>query len=120
MSKILVAYFSAGGITAKAAKELAAAEGADLYEILPEEPYLAADLDYTNKNSRSSREMGDLDCRPAVAGRVRDMAAYDVVFLGFPIWWGREPSVVDTFLESYDFTGKKLVPFCTSGGNGVE
>ena len=117
MSKILVAYFSVGGTTAKAAKDLAAAEGADLFEIRPEVPYVPADLDYTNKQSRTTLEMTDPDCRPAVAGKVEDMAKYDVVFVGFPIWWGREPSVVDTFLEAYSFAGKKLVPFCTSGGN---
>ncbi len=117
MSKILVAYFSVGGTTAKAAKDLAAAEGADLFEIRPEVPYVPADLDYTNKQSRTTLEMTDPACRPAVAGKVEDMAKYDVVFVGFPIWWGREPSVVDTFLEAYSFAGKKLVPFCTSGGN---
>ena len=117
MSKVLVAYFSVGGTTAKAASNLAAAEGADLFEILPETPYVPADLDYTSKQSRTTLEMTDPDCRPATVGRVEDMAQYDVVFVGFPIWWGREPSVVDTFLEAYSFAGKKLVPFCTSGGN---
>ena len=116
MSKVLVAYFSVGGTTAKAAKALAAAEGADLFEIRPETPYVPADLDYTNKQSRTTLEMTDPGCRPAMVGKVADMAQYDVVFVGFPIWWGREPSVVDTFLEAYSFAGKKLVPFCTSGG----
>ena len=117
MSKVLVAFFSVGGTTEKAAKELAAVEGADLFEIRPETPYVPGDLDYTNKQSRTTLEMTDPSCRPAMVGEVEDMAQYDVVFVGFPIWWGREPSVVDTFLEAYSFAGKKLVPFCTSGGN---
>ena len=117
MSKVLVAYFSVGGTTAKAAKDLAAVEGPDLFEIRTETPYVPADLDYTNKQSRTTLEMTDPSCRPAMAGEVEDMAQYDVVSVGFPIWWGREPSVVDTFLEAYSFAGKKLVPFCTSGGN---
>ena len=117
MSKVLVAFFSVGGTTAKAAKDLAAVEGADLFEIRPETPYVPADLDYTSKQSRTTLEMTDLSCRPAMVGEVEDMAQYDVVFVGFPIWWGREPSVVDTFLEAYSFSGKKLVPFCTSGAS---
>ncbi|MBO6017062.1 MAG: NAD(P)H-dependent oxidoreductase [Oscillospiraceae bacterium] len=117
MSKVLVAYFSVGGATAKAARELAAVEKADLFEIRPEIPYVPADLDYTNKQSRTTLEMTDPSCRPAIAGKVADMAQYDVVFIGFPIWWGREPSVVDTFLDAYCFIGKKVIPFCTSGGN---
>ncbi|MCR4668786.1 MAG: flavodoxin [Clostridia bacterium] len=119
MSKVLVTFFSASGVTAKIAEELAKAEGADLFEIRPEALYTAADLDYMNKNSRSSLEMADLSCRPATVGRVENMEQYDVVFVGFPIWWGREPSVVDTFLEAYDFSGKTIVPFCTSGGSGI-
>ena len=117
MSKVLVAYFSVGGTTAKAAKALASAEGADLFAIRPETPYIPADLDYTNKQSRTTLEMTDPSCRPATVGKVDNMAQYDVIFVGFPIWWGREPSIVDTFLEAYSFAGKKLVPFCTSGGN---
>ncbi len=117
MKKALVAYFSVGGVTAKAAAELAAAEGAELFEIRPEIPYTAADLDYTNKSSRTTLEMSDPDCRPAIVGKVGDMGQYSLVFLGFPIWWGREPSAVDSFLDAYDFRGKTLVPFCTSGGN---
>lgn len=119
MSKVLVAYFSVSGVTAKVAKELAAVEGGDLFEITPEVPYTAKDLDYTDKQSRSTLEMSDPDCRPAISGCVENMAEYDTVFVGFPIWWGREPSVVDTFLTSYDFSGKKIVPFCTSGGNDI-
>ena len=119
MKKVLVAYFSAGGVTAKTARELAAVENADLFEIAPEVPYTAADLDWRDKNSRSTVEMKDPDCRPPVRGVVEDMAKYDAVFVGFPIWWGREPSVVDTFLTGYSFAGKTIVPFCTSGGSGM-
>ena len=119
MKNVLVAYFSASGVTAKAARELAAVEKADLFEIRPEVPYTAADLDWRDKNSRSTVEMKDPDCRPPIAGAVEDMAGYDAVFVGFPIWWGREPSVVDTFLTAYSFAGKTVVPFCTSGGSGM-
>ncbi|MCR4841680.1 MAG: flavodoxin [Eubacterium sp.] len=119
MSNVLVAFFSASGVTAEVAKSIAAGENADLFEIRPVEPYTAADLDWTNKESRSTVEMSDPDCRPAVAEKVADMDKYDAVFVGFPIWWQREPSVVDTFLDSYDFKGKTIIPFCTSGGNGI-
>ena len=119
MSKILVACFSVSGMTAGVAKELAEAEGADYYEIVPAEPYTAKDLDWNDKQSRSTVEMNDPACRPAIAGTVANMDEYDVIFLGFPIWWGREPSVVDTFLDAYDFSGKTIIPFCTSGGSGI-
>lgn len=119
MSKKLVAFFSASGVTKKVAAELAKVEQADLFEIKPVDPYTADDLNYMNKKSRSSVEMGDLNCRPAISATVEDMAQYDVVYIGFPIWWGREPSVVDTFLESADFSGKKIIPFCTSGGSSI-
>ncbi len=119
MSKILVAYFSASGVTARAAEEIAQAAGGDLYEIRPAQPYTAAGLDWTHKQSRSSLEMTDPACRPAVAGAVADMARYETVFVGFPIWWGVEPRVVDTFLEGYDFAGKVMIPFATSGGSGM-
>lgn len=119
MSKILVAYFSASGVTKKVAEELAELEQADLFEIVPETLYTAEDLDWRNKNSRSSVEMNDPNCRPAITGAVENMAGYDTIFLGFPIWWGREPSVVDTFLDAYDLKGKTIVPFCTSGGSGM-
>ena len=119
MSKVLVAYFSASGVTAKVAAELAKAENAELFEIKPEVPYTAADLDWRDKQSRSTLEMSDPDCRPATTGTVENMDQYDAVFVGFPIWWGREPSVVDTFLTSYDFSGKRIIPFCTSGGSGI-
>ncbi len=119
MKKVLVAYFSASGVTARAAKELAQALGADLYEIRPETPYTAADLDWTDKKSRSTVEMNDPACRPAIAEPVKNMEQYDAVFVGFPVWWYVEPRIVDTFLESYDFSGKTLIPFATSGGSGI-
>jgi len=119
MSKTLVAYFSASGVTAKAAETLAEAMGADLYEIKPAEAYTQADLDWMNKKSRSTVEMNDPACRPAIADKVNDMEQYDTVCVGFPIWWYVEPRIVDTFLDSYDFTGKTMIPFATSGGSGI-
>lgn len=119
MSKKLVAYFSASGVTAGAAKILAEAAGADLYEIRPEVPYTQADLNWNNKQSRSSVEMNDQSSRPAVADKDAGIAAYDVVFLGFPIWWYVAPAIINTFLEGYDFSGKTIVPFATSGGSGL-
>ena len=119
MRKVLIAYFSASGVTARAAREMAQATGADLYEIRPAEPYTAADLNWMDKGSRSTREMRDPACRPAVAEPVEDMGQYDTIFLGFPIWWYVEPRIVDTFLESYDFSGKTVIPFATSGGSGI-
>lgn len=117
--KILVAYFSASGVTARAAKEIAASVGGNLYEIVPAEPYTAADLDWTDKQSRSTVEMNDPASRPAVGSAPVDMGGYGVVFIGFPVWWYVEPRIVDTFLESYDFAGKTLIPFATSGGSGI-
>ena len=117
--KILVAVFSASGVTKKVGREIARIAGADFYEIVPEEIYTAADLDWMNKKSRSSLEMNDPSARPRIAGGALDMAAYDTVIVGFPIWWGVAPRIIDTFLESYDFSGKKIIPFCTSGGSGV-
>ena len=119
MSKVLVAYFSATGTTAKVAKKMAEAIGAELFEIKPEKPYTSADLNWQNKNSRSSVEMNDRSSRPAIGVKVADMAQYNVVFVGFPIWWYREPSIIDTFMESYDFAGKTVIPFATSGGSGL-
>ena len=115
----LVAYFSATGTTARAARRLAEAADADLFEIEPEQPYTPADLNWNDKNSRSSREMADEKCRPAVAGEAPDMSRYDTVFVGFPIWWYVEPRIIDTFLESHDLSGKTVVPFATSGGSGL-
>ena len=118
-ARILVAFFSASGITARAAKEIAAAVGADLYEIHPQQPYTAADLDWTNKKSRSSVEMNDPAARPAIAGELPEMDKYDTVFLGFPIWWYVEPRIIDTFLDAADLSGVKVVPFATSGSSGI-
>ena len=118
MSKALVAYFSASGVTADAAKKLSEAEGADLYEIVPETPYTSADLDYTNKQSRSTLEMTDPSSRPALADRDAPIAGHDTIFLGFPIWWGTAPRIVNTFLDSYDLSGKTVILFATSGGSG--
>ncbi len=117
--KVLVAYFSCSGVTERVAKNLAAAAKADLFEIKPEKPYTGADLDWTNKNSRSSVEMSDPASRPEIKTQVENMAGYDVVFLGFPIWWYVAPTIINTFLESYDFAGKTIVPFATSGGSGL-
>lgn len=118
MKKALVAYFSASGVTAKLAERLAEAVGADLFEIAPETPYTKADLNWMDKNSRSTVEMNDRACRPPMA-KTPDVSGYEVVFVGFPVWWYREPSIIDTFMESADFTGKIVVPFCTSGGSDL-
>lgn len=118
MKKTLVAYFSASGTTAKAAKKLAEAAQADLYEIRPEVPYTREDLDWTNPKSRSSVEMKDVSSRPALADRKADIASCDTIFVGFPIWWYVAPTIINTFLESYDFSGKTIVLFATSGGSG--
>lgn len=118
-SKKLVAYFSCSGVTKKLAGKLAQAAGADLFEIQPEVPYTRKDLDWMNKKSRSSVEMSDPNSRPAIASKVEQMDAYDVVFVGFPIWWYVAPTIIDTFLESYDFSGKTVIPFATSGTSGM-
>ena len=115
--KTLVAYFSATGTTEALAQKIAEVTGGTLYQIKPEVPYTAADLDWTNKKSRSTVEMQDPACRPALADDAAPVAEADVIFLGFPIWWYREPSVIDSFLDTYDFTGKTVVPFFTSGGS---
>ena len=119
MPKKLVAYFSAGGVTKKVSERLAAAAGADLFEIEPAVPYTVADLDWTNKKSRSSVEMNDPSSRPEIARRLDSLEEYDTVFLGFPIWWYVAPTIINTFLESYDFAGKTIIPFATSGGSGL-
>ena len=119
MKKILVAYFSASGVTAKAAWKLSEAIGADLHEIKPEVPYSSADLNWMDKKSRSSVEMNDPSSRPTIAEKLADMEKYDVVFVGFPIWWYVAPTIINTFLESYDFSGKTIIPFATSGGSGM-
>ena len=118
MSKTLVAYFSASGTTQRAADKLAKAAGADLYEIRPAVPYTRADLDWMDKKSRSTLEMKDPSFRPELADKDAAIASYDRIFLGFPIWWYVAPTLINTFLESYDFTGKEIVLFATSGGSG--
>ena len=117
--KILVAYFSATNTTEGVAKTIADSVNADLYEIVPEQPYTAADLNYNDDNSRSTIEMNNPNARPAISRSVENMNQYDVVFIGYPIWWGDAPRILSTFVESYDFSGKTIVPFCTSGGSGV-
>ena len=119
MSRKLVAYFSASGVTAKLAETLSEAIGADLYAIEPEVPYTKADLNWMNKNSRSSVEMKDPASRPAIEGKRDNMDEYDTIFVGFPIWWYVAPTIINTFLESYDFAGKTIIPFATSGGSGM-
>ena len=119
MSNVLVAYFSASGVTAKVAGRLAGVIGADLYEIKPEQEYTSADLNWQDKQSRSSVEMNDRSSRPAIGNAVENVEQYDVVFVGFPIWWYREPSIIDTFMEAYNFDGKTVIPFATSGGSGM-
>ena len=118
MSKKLVAYFSASGTTAKVAKKLAKAAGADLYEIKPAVPYSKADLNWMDKQSRSSVEMRDKSSRPALADTASNITDYETIFIGFPIWWYIAPTIINSFLEAYDFSGKKLVLFATSGGSG--
>lgn len=119
MSRILVAYFSASGTTAKLAETLAEAIGADVFAIEPEAPYTKADLDWTNKKSRSTLEMNDPASRPAIRDMRDNMSDYDTVFVGFSIWWYVAPTIINTFLESYDMSGKTIVPFATSGGSGM-
>ena len=117
--KILVACFTASGVTGAVGRTIAECTGGDYFEIVPEKRYTDADLDWRNSRSRSSVEMKDPACRPPIASQVEDMQSYDTVFVGFPIWWGVAPRIIDTFLESYDFSGKTIIPFCTSGGSGV-
>lgn len=119
MSRKLVAFFSASGVTAKVAEVLADTIGADLFAIEPEVPYTKADLDWMDKTSRSTLEMKDLASRPAIARKRDNMDEYDTIFVGFPIWWYVAPTIINTFLESYDLTGKTIIPFATSGGSGM-
>lgn len=119
MSKILVSYFSASGVTKKVAQKLARVAGADLFEIVPKDIYTPADLDWTNSRSRSSLEMKDKNCRPAISNKIANLKDYDTIFVGFPIWWYREPSIIDTFIEMYDFSNKRIIPFATSGSSGM-
>ena len=120
MNKVLVAYFSASGTTKVAAQQLAQVAKADLHEIKPARTYTYADLDWTNKKSRSTLEMKDKSSRPAITGKLDNMQDYDVVFVGFPIWWYTCPTIINTFMEAYDFTGKTVVPFATSGGSSIK
>lgn len=119
MNKVLVAYFTCSGVTEKLAKDLASVAGGDLYQILPAIPYTDANLNWHNENARSTIEMKDKGSRPAIAGQVAHMDQYDTVFIGFPIWWYLAPTIINTFLESYDFSEKTVVPFATSGMSGV-
>ena len=118
-TKTLVAYFSATGTTAEAAKKLAEVTGADLHEIQPEQPYTDADLNWKNKQSRSSVEMADKSSRPSIKNRVENIVQYDTIYVGFPIWWGIAPTIVNTFLEENNLEGKTVIPFFTSGGSGA-
>lgn len=117
--KVLVVYFSATGTTRSAAKKVKNATGGKLYEIKAAKPYTDEDLDYNNDNCRANIEQKDDTVRPEVKGKVKNIRKYDVIFIGYPIWWGKEPMIVRTFLESYNLKGKKIVPFCTSGGSGI-
>lgn len=120
MSKVLVTFFSVSGVTKKVAVKLASVLNADLHEIIPEKPYSKEDLDWTNDNSRSTIEMKkDKSIRPAIANKVENMANYDTIYIGFPIWWYIAPTIINTFLEEYDLSGKKIIPFATSGGSGM-
>ena len=117
--KSLVVYFSCSGVTKKTAELLSDVAGADLFEIRPEVPYTKADLDWMDKKSRSTVEMNDPSSRPAIADKVEHMEQYDTVYVGFPIWWYVAPTIINTFLESYDFSRKTVIPFATSGGSGM-
>ena len=117
--KILVAYFSATNTTKRVAQDIADSLNADIFEIDPSNPYTSADLNYSNNNSRTSIEMNDETARPDIANTIENIEQYDTVFIGYPIWWNEAPRIINTFLESYDFTGKTIIPFCTSGGSGI-
>ena len=120
MKKVLVAYFSASGVTEGVAKQLAEVTGGELHKILPEQPYTDADLDWRDKQSRSSVEMKDKSSRPAITNKLTNMQDYDVVYVGFPIWWYTAPTIINTFMEAYDFKGKTVIPFATSGGSSIK
>lgn len=117
--KVLIVYFSGTGNTKSAAKKIKAATGGKLYEIKAADPYTSEDLDYSNDNCRANAEQNDESVRPEIKGKVKNIRKYDVIFVGYPIWWGKEPMIIRTFLESYNLKGKKIVPFCTSGGSGI-
>ena len=120
MKKVLIAYFSASGVTEGVAMQLAEVTGGDLHKIQPEQPYTDADLDWRDKQSRSSVEMQDKNSRPAITNKLANMQDYDVVYVGFPIWWYTCPTIINTFMESYDFKGKTVIPFATSGGSSIK
>ena len=120
MKKVLVAYFSATGVTKGAAQQLAEVTGGTLHEIQPAQPYTDADLDWRDKQSRSSVEMKDKSSRPAITGKLTNMQDYDVIYVGFPIWWYTCPTIINTFMEAYDFKGKTVIPFATSGGSSIK
>ena len=117
--KVLVAYFSATGVTARAAQKVAEATGGEVYDITPAKPYTNADLDWNDKQSRSSVEMNDQKARPALGGKRLDVSEYDVVFIGYPIWWDQAPRIINTFIESHDLKDKTVIPFATSGGSTI-
>ncbi|MBO7499076.1 MAG: NAD(P)H-dependent oxidoreductase [Bacteroidaceae bacterium] len=119
MKKVLVAYFSASGVTKGVAQQLAEVAGADLHEISPTVPYTEADLDWRDKQSRSTLEMQDKSSRPAITAKLKNMKDYDVIYVGFPIWWYTCPTIINTFMESYDMKGKTVIPFATSGGSTI-
>ena len=120
MKKVLVAYFSASGVTEGVAKQLAEVTGGELHKIQPEQPYTDADLDWRDKQSRSTMEMKDKNSRPAITDKLANMQDYDVVYVGFPIWWYTAPTIINTFMEAYDFKGKTVIPFATSGGSSIK
>ena len=117
--KVLVVYFTGTGTTKSVAKKIQKATGGTLYQIKAAKPYTKADLNYNNANCRANREQQNSKCRPKIKGKVKNIQKYDVIFIGYPIWWGKEPMIIRTFLESYNLKGKKIVPFCTSGGSGI-
>ena len=117
--KNLVAYFSASGVTRDVASKLNSLVGGDLFEIVPEEKYSSEDLDWTNNESRSSIEMNDSNSRPKISSKIADISQYDRIFIGYPVWWYTFPRIINTFLEEYNFSGKEIVPFCTSGSSGI-
>ena len=118
-NKILIAYFSATGTTKRVAEKIAELAGADIYEIVPKNPYSDADLNWNDRNSRTSKETDDVSVRPEIGSEDIDLSSYNTIYLGYPIWWGDAPRIMSTFVEKYNFDGKKVIPFCTSGGSGI-
>ena len=118
-SRMLVVYFSATGNTESMAETIAEVTGADIYEIVPEDPYTSEDLNYSDDNCRANQEMNDESTRPAISGEIENIDEYDTIFLGYPIWWGTMPRIINTFLDTYDLSGKTIMPFCTSGSSGI-